>query len=441
MIQLSALPTVPGTANMAEFLGNGGAETGGPDGFEALLAVQLGTAPVWSDPAITATRLGPLPDSGKLLPPADPKVPIPLRASPFAAGAEDTAAPEDHAVEPIEQLVAQALVPASPSLLGPAQPAPTPLAPIPANHSTRAAAAPPVAQSAAQPVNRALAKPKAAPRVTLPLIPAALPLVQPLAEPEVLVEAASQLVSVNPKPGQSQSRTLPALTVTPMLTPLVASELLPILPAAHAAILRVRTAPASSASGLPSALASKLATALIPVFKPLRDKTALLPEVSFAPPALPSAAAEAKLASTAPALPAIRPLDLAALVDRLVEARDAAAPQTVSLALTHTEFGKVSLRFQQDEAGLSVAMASPDPDFAKAVSAAIPLERAASGEPPPGTSNGPASRYEAGSSETPGQSRGGANPERRDDRSAPRSNPAQTQRHPTEKPSRNGIFA
>lgn len=61
--------------------------------------------------------------------------------------------------------------------------------------------------------------------------------------------------------------------------------------------------------------------------------------------------------------------DFATLVDRLVEARDAASPNSVHAAITHSEFGQVSLRFDQDANGLSVAMSSADPEFARAVQA------------------------------------------------------------------------
>jgi hypothetical protein len=61
--------------------------------------------------------------------------------------------------------------------------------------------------------------------------------------------------------------------------------------------------------------------------------------------------------------------DFATLVDRLVEARDAAVPQAVHASVSHSEFGQVSLRFDQDAGGLSVAMSSADPDFARAVQA------------------------------------------------------------------------
>lgn len=61
--------------------------------------------------------------------------------------------------------------------------------------------------------------------------------------------------------------------------------------------------------------------------------------------------------------------DFATLVDRLVEARQAAMPEAVHAAVRHSEFGQVSLRFDQDASGLSVSMTSPDPGFAKAVQA------------------------------------------------------------------------
>ena len=62
--------------------------------------------------------------------------------------------------------------------------------------------------------------------------------------------------------------------------------------------------------------------------------------------------------------------DIAALVERLVEARNAAAPQAVEATITHGEFGRVGLRFAQDAGALSVAMTSADPGFAPAVQAA-----------------------------------------------------------------------
>ena len=76
----------------------------------------------------------------------------------------------------------------------------------------------------------------------------------------------------------------------------------------------------------------------------------------------------------APAAPESRQ-DFVALVERLIDSRNALSPQPVHTALAHTEFGEISFRFAHDERGLSVAMASADPDFAPAVQAAMPAER------------------------------------------------------------------
>jgi hypothetical protein len=69
-----------------------------------------------------------------------------------------------------------------------------------------------------------------------------------------------------------------------------------------------------------------------------------------------------------------RPNDMATLVDRLVEARQAArmsGPQSVVASISHGDFGRVSLDFRQDSKGLSVGMTSHDPAFAPAAQAAL----------------------------------------------------------------------
>lgn len=72
------------------------------------------------------------------------------------------------------------------------------------------------------------------------------------------------------------------------------------------------------------------------------------------------------------------PHDFAQLIDRLVAARESTQPQAATLALAHAEFGQVELRFANDGGGLSVALASADPDFARAVQAAVPPVAASS---------------------------------------------------------------
>jgi hypothetical protein len=76
-------------------------------------------------------------------------------------------------------------------------------------------------------------------------------------------------------------------------------------------------------------------------------------------------AAAAQTISSAP-VAQVRPHDFTALIDRLSAAREAIAPQAVSITVAHQEFGPVQLHFRPEDAGLSVAMTSADPDFARA---------------------------------------------------------------------------
>ena len=89
-------------------------------------------------------------------------------------------------------------------------------------------------------------------------------------------------------------------------------------------------------------------------------------------------------------VPGAQPRDFAALMDRLISARDAAQtglPQSVHVALNHAEFGSISLNFQHDQGGLAVSLASADPDFARAVQAGIPAAAAAASADPAARDN------------------------------------------------------
>ncbi|MBC2665950.1 flagellar hook-length control protein FliK [Novosphingobium flavum] len=136
-------------------------------------------------------------------------------------------------------------------------------------------------------------------------------------------------------------------------------------PAPAAATVHVRPAHTDAPESLPG----KSAAAAAPTSDPLAPAAA-------APPVDPAAT----LAAPTGAAPAVSPSpsghDFAALVDRLIAARDAARPEGVSIALQHAEFGRVSLQFRQDEQGLSVAMSAADPAFAQAVQQAIPAASA-----------------------------------------------------------------
>jgi hypothetical protein len=92
------------------------------------------------------------------------------------------------------------------------------------------------------------------------------------------------------------------------------------------------------------------------------------------PPHVTPAATAPQLDTTAPV--AMTPQvsaprhDIAALVDRIAEARAAAGPQVVHAALVHADFGAVSLRFRPEQDHIAVTMGSADPGLAPAVQAA-----------------------------------------------------------------------
>jgi hypothetical protein len=192
-------------------------------------------------------------------------------------------------------------------------------------------------------------------------------------------------------------------------------------------------------------------TPAVPVMRAL-PKEEVRPATSVLPTDLPATpvSTTAPVASTAPApltpqpMPlADRPQDFSALIDRLVAAREAAGPQAVAVSVAHSDFGQVHLRFRQDDTGLSVAMASADPAFARAASALppiLPVSDAQSGQ----FQNG----QRQDSSAAPGQSgtgqQRGSTGERQSDQS--HGNHPQRQTHPnhsgpTRPQRRAGIFA
>lgn len=91
--------------------------------------------------------------------------------------------------------------------------------------------------------------------------------------------------------------------------------------------------------------------------------------------AVPVMAQTAEAATGEQSVPVVRAeakverIDFATLVETLSRAREEASPRTLNVAVTNTDFGRVSLRFDQDDTGLSVAMSSADPGFVRAVSA------------------------------------------------------------------------
>lgn len=175
------------------------------------------------------------------------------------------------------------------------------------------------------------------------------------------------------------------------------------------------------------------------------DTAAVLPDAEGSgADALPAfTASQSAPATIAPvssaAIQPLRPHDFAALIERIAVAREAAAPQTVSVTLPHQDFGTVRLHFRPEEAGLSIAMTSADPDFARSAAAApapvLPIgqsEAQLSFQP-----RGEGASNSAGPSGGQPQSRG-SNGERRENQ--PQANPTPRDAQNRSAP-RQGIFA
>lgn len=195
-------------------------------------------------------------------------------------------------------------------------------------------------------------------------------------------------------PAQAAAPAAPAAPAVPVLTvPAAPADTAPavvtVVPAqaqpqaqlgGQAVTARIKVA-AKAADGQPAAAADPAEPAAPALRAALADRApAVAPEPTA--PTVPLAAdGQAQAAPAAPAATAatagLPRHDFAALVDRLIEARNASATNTVHASVNHAEFGRVSLQFQQDGKDLSVAMSSADPEFAVAVQAAMPAERAA----------------------------------------------------------------
>lgn len=190
-------------------------------------------------------------------------------------------------------------------------------------------ATPPVSQVAGQPLPR-LAPGKAA---DAPAPPAPLPQVPPM--------AATALPPVTLQRDGPRQAPPPRVAATLRLL----AEAVPDKAAVAASDLGLVSTPATQSPSLPFVSVPVAAPTNAPVTAPTAIQT---------------------------------PHDFAQLIDRLVAARESTQPQAATLALAHAEFGQVELRFANDGGSLSVALASADPDFARAVQAAVPPVAASS---------------------------------------------------------------
>jgi hypothetical protein len=158
----------------------------------------------------------------------------------------------------------------------------------------------------------------------------------------------------------------------------------PTLPQSALADLRIdavasQTAPATIQAAPAEAIANENANALhASIGARAIASGELAPQLNPAPmseplPAVTLAQADARPALVtvpAPSAEAGAGQDLAALVDRIVEARAAASSDSVRASLVHHEFGSVSLRLRTEESHIHVTLGSADPTFAPAVHAA-----------------------------------------------------------------------
>ena len=284
----------------------------------------------------------------------------------------------------------------------------------------------PPPEEAARPV----ATPAGPPVPVLPLLRAVRPLeVAEPARPRVPAQVGDEAAPAADEPGEAAPIVVPALVfaLAPAPAPTEAAA-----PAANITSGTVPAQPAPAALLLPPAIAAQLMGQALP--RPVepaqaqaaaaRDNTRTLrlpaapapvaaeAQFTLASPAAPSGPASLRLrpvveapgpapteSGTASPMPAMvadpAPIipnamaagpapagvpalghSFAAVVDRLMAAREAVqadgTAQPVAVNLRHAEFGTVSVRFEQRAEGLSVALASPDPDFARAVQAATP---------------------------------------------------------------------
>ncbi len=137
------------------------------------------------------------------------------------------------------------------------------------------------------------------------------------------------------------------------------------------------------------------------------------PTEGLAATAQPAPSGPATLGSSPGVQQIIRPQDFSALIDRLTAAREALVPQSVAITVAHQDFGPVRLRFRSEENGLSVAMASADPGFARAAATAPLPFLASTGSDQAGFTpqRGDSGQAQPGSSGSSGR---GATPDRRE---------------------------
>ena len=426
MIQPAAPSSASPALTVAVTVAGQPGESVEPADFAALLNIQTLTAGPTEDAPVAqpgllvaATAALPVPANGKILPVG---LPVALPSEAPAAQAQpvdqDPAAAPPAALPSAIATLPTALLKARPA--GPAAQA----APADAPQQT-------MSEDAAEPADPAIA-------VTEPL--ATLPVIALVSQPASPGEPASPAeTALSREPGRPTQAPIAASPQPAMSQPAVTQ------PAVSAAGQQTPPPSTPQLTALPEAAPAEREAAVqqVRMIEPAAAQPVAASETVLAAPPAPRDAAPAAITATTAA--AERPHDFTALVDRLVAAREAMQPQNVTMAVRHAEFGAVQLRFQQDASGLSVAMASADPDFARAVSAAVPPVQAASASDTASFSQqGRSEAGHGGTAEGFAQSRSGQQTPR-EERAAARANPSpaagRSQSQASDDGARNGIFA
>ena len=362
-----ALPTAPlaafiPTMLVAENPGAQGAsvELAAAGGFEALLTLQAAQSPGPS--AITPLTANVLPERGKTLPDA---------ATPLAALAglanqpidEDlvdsgTAPPEVPAVLPGVTLPDPALI--ASIFAGPERLAPLPVATTRPGSTVRLTEQ----ADAARPT---LPNPEAPqrPAIAQAALASAVSVVQ-AAEIEL---APADVAFVRDEPAEESTEIAAARLSTAASNALNSRSVRPVAPSRAGQAGQEIVAPS------PEPAPAALATARVAAALDQADDTQALPTTAqdVVAPLLQRTTADIppQQDSTPMSRAEQRPerIDFATLVETLNRAREDASPNTVRASVAHSDFGRVSMRFEQDDNGLSVAMSSADPGFARAVTA------------------------------------------------------------------------
>src|SRR5690606_18253842 len=150
-------------------------------------------------------------------------------------------------------------------------------------------------------------------------------------------------------------------------------------PAATVAItVATKAEAAPTAPEIAASVSAKARSAEAPLQPMLPGTPAIATAVDAAPAQATAATAATPIATPPATAPAAMPsaADINAALDRLVAAREALMPAEAALAVEHSEFGEISIRFEQGSDGrLSAELRAADPELQRAVTAAAGADR------------------------------------------------------------------